>query len=105
MQGEDKTIVEAAVAGNLDQLDLPEKETRWLEFVYLLTKQSHQNSPERIQQLRDCGWSDDQIRETVLVVGMFSMFNRVADAFGLDDPNYFEKEKTGGAIIPASKPS
>lgn len=105
MQGADKDLVDAAATGELGKLDLPDKETRLLEFVYLLTVHSYKNSPQQVERLREVGWDDAEIRETVLVVGMFSMFNRVADAFGLDDPNYFEKEKRGEAIVPASKPS
>ena len=44
---------------------------------------------EDVQGLRDVGWTDPQIAEAVYITAMFAFFNRVADAFGLDDPNYF----------------
>ena len=98
-------MVQAAAAGKLEELDLPQKDLAMIRFVQLLTENSYRNSPEEIDRLRNAGWSDAQIAETVLVVGMFSMFNRVADGFGLEDPRYFEKEKNGPAIIPATQSS
>lgn len=40
-------------------------------------------------KLRGLGWTDPQIAEAVYITALFAFFNRVADAFGLDDPNYF----------------
>lgn len=88
---------------NLDSVRLDDADRALMEFVKLLTLESHKNSPSEIRKLRAVGWTDAQVAETVLVVGMFSMFNRVADAFGLPDPNYFEREKTGDAIVPATR--
>lgn len=98
-------MVEAAARGDLSQLELSPADRVWLEFAHLLTVHPHRNSPDEIQKLRDAGWSDPQIRETVLVVGMFSMFNRVADAFGLQDPDYFNRAQAGEGIRPATRPS
>lgn len=84
-------------------MNLSDKDLELLRFVQLLTQSSYRNSPETIQKLREFGWTDAQIRETVLVVGMFSMFNRVADAFGLDDPDYFGRQERGEVIRPATR--
>lgn len=105
LQGEESGIVRAAMEKDLDSVKLDDSILVLLKFVRLLTLESHKNSPDEIQKLRDAGWVDAQIAEAVLVVGMFSMFNRVADAFGLPDPGYFEKEKTGNAIVPATRSS
>jgi hypothetical protein len=40
--------------------------------------------------VRDAGWTEPQIAEAVYITALFAFFNRVADAFGLDDPRYFE---------------
>jgi hypothetical protein len=34
------------------------------------------------------GWTDQQIAEAVYITALFAFFNRVADAFGLEAPNY-----------------
>ena len=34
--------------------------------------------------MRAVGWSDEEIVEALQVVGMFSAFNRMADAFGVE---------------------
>ena len=41
-----------------------------------------------MQRLRDAGWTDPQIAEAVYITALFAFFNRVADAFGLEDPGY-----------------
>jgi alkylhydroperoxidase family enzyme len=40
--------------------------------------------------LREVGYSDLQIAEAVYVTALFAFFNRVADAFGLQNPGYRE---------------
>lgn len=98
----EKKLIEAATVSDIDALDLPEKDLAMLKFAKLLTESPHRNSPQQIEQLRKFGWTDAQIAESVLVIGMFAMFNRVADAFGLEDPEYFKKEQAGTAIVPAT---
>jgi len=63
-----------------------------LKFAELLTMHSHRTTPEDIQVLRDIGWSDPEIAEAVYVIAMFAFFNRVANAFGLDEPNFDTNE-------------
>ncbi|HZP85143.1 MAG TPA: hypothetical protein VFB21_26205, partial [Chthonomonadaceae bacterium] len=40
-----------------------------------------------VQAMRDAGWTDEQIWEAALEVGIFSLLNRMADAHGLDYPS------------------
>ena len=54
----------------------------------LITRHAYRMTPERIQSLRDAGWTEPQIAEMVYITAMFAFFNRVADAFGLEDPGY-----------------
>ena len=61
-----------------------------LEFVRLLTNHAYRTTAEDVQKLREAGWNDEQIAEAVYITALFAMFNRVADAFGLKDPNYFD---------------
>jgi len=41
-----------------------------------------------VQELRDTGWSENQIAEAVYITALFAFFNRVADAFGVPSQNY-----------------
>lgn len=68
---------------------IPANEHALLRFVETVTKHAYKTTDEDVQGLRDLGWTDPQIAEAVYVTAMFAFFNRVADAFGLDDPNYF----------------
>ena len=80
---------------------MPDDERALLEFVGLLTQHAYRNTPEDVQRLRDVGWSDAQIAECVYVTALFAMFNRVADAFGLEDPSYSAMAEAGKSVRPA----
>ena len=71
---------------------LNDRDRSLMEFVELVTSHAWRSTPEGIQQLRDVGWLEEQIAEAVYVTGLFAMFNRIADAFGLQDPNYQQME-------------
>ena len=57
-----------------------------LAFVALVTKSAYRTTDADVEKLRNQGWTDPQIAECVYVTALFAFFNRVADAFGLDDP-------------------
>lgn len=59
-----------------------------MEFVEKVTRHAYRTTDEDVAMLRAHGWSDPQIAECVYVTAMFAFFNRVADAFGLEDPGY-----------------
>ena len=59
-----------------------------LRFVKLVTEAAYRVTAESTQSLRDAGWTDPQIAEAVYITALFAFFNRVADAFGLEDPGY-----------------
>jgi alkylhydroperoxidase family enzyme len=54
----------------------------------LVTHAAYRSTAEDVQKLRDAGWKEDQIAETVYVTAMFAFFNRVADAFGIPSQDY-----------------
>ncbi len=60
-----------------------------MEFVGLVTKHAYKTTDAEVKQLRGHGWTDPQIAECVYITALFAFFNRVADAFGLEDPGYF----------------
>tara|TARA_B100000809_G_scaffold182266_1_gene180016 strand:+ start:40 stop:339 length:300 start_codon:yes stop_codon:yes gene_type:complete len=92
LQDEDNSVVETLESGDLqlDQLDL--KQQRLLEFVKQLTLEPAETTDDQVDALRETGWSDAEIAEAVYVTALFAFFNRVADAFGLQNPGYRELE-------------
>lgn len=59
-----------------------------LQLVKLVTEQAYRCQSEDVAKVRQAGWTDPQIAEAVYITALFAFFNRVADAFGLEDPHY-----------------
>lgn len=74
---------------DIEAAPIPDSERALMRFVEIITKHAYKTSDEDVQALRDHGWSDPQIAEAVYIAAFFAFFNRVADAFGIEDPNYF----------------
>ena len=87
MQGADTKIRDALAQGQLDDAPVSDKERALLQFVRKLTLTPSEMGREDAQTLRDAGWEESQIAEAVYETGIFAFFNRVADAFGLENPN------------------
>lgn len=103
MQGADEAIVAALGRGDVAGALVTEKERTLLRFVELVTRHAWRTTAEDVQKLRDAEWSDDQIAEAVYITALFAFFNRVADAFGLEDPQYGQIE--GGQGSPGERNS
>jgi len=88
VQGAQAEVADTLAAGATDSAELSAAERALLEFAKLVTEAAYKTKASDVQKLRDCGWSDEQIAEAVYVIAMFAFFNRVADAFGLQDPSY-----------------
>ena len=69
---------------------LTEAERGLLDFAALVTKHAYKTTDADVANLRTLGYSDPQIAEAVYITALFAFFNRVADAFGLEDPGYFK---------------
>lgn len=89
MQDQDRAVVEAISRRDVENAPLPDAEKALLRFVELVTRHAYRTTAEDVQKLRDAGWTDPQVAEAVYITAMFAFFNRVADAFGLQDPGYF----------------
>ncbi len=89
MQDSDPTVHEHLAKADLDGASLPRVEYALLRFVETITKHAYRVTDEQVEQLRSMGWTDEQLAECVYIAALFAFFNRVADAFGLEDPNYF----------------
>jgi alkylhydroperoxidase family enzyme len=59
-----------------------------MDYVRLITEESHKSTVEDVQKLRAVGWAENQIAEAVYITAMFAFFNRVADSFGIPPQNY-----------------
>jgi alkylhydroperoxidase family enzyme len=88
LQGTDEPIVAALGRGDLDAAPVTPEERALLELVATVTRHAYRTTDEEVQRLRDLGWTDPQIAEAVYITALFAFFNRVADAFGLEDPGY-----------------
>ena len=78
----------AVLEGRLDDGALTPPERALMDYVRLITEESHKSTAEDVQKLRDFGWAENQIAEAVYITAMFAFFNRVADAFGIPPQNY-----------------
>ena len=88
MQGGNDALVEALEQGDLDAASVDDRERVLLSFVELLTRHAWRNTQDDVDRVRRAGWTDEQIAEAVYITALFAFFNRVADAFGLQNPNY-----------------
>jgi alkylhydroperoxidase family enzyme len=88
LQGTDEPIVQALSRGDLENAPVTPQERALLELVATVTRHAYRTTDEEVQHLRELGWTDPQIAEAVYITALFAFFNRVADAFGLDDPGY-----------------
>jgi alkylhydroperoxidase family enzyme len=95
LQGGQPETIAALQKADIESAPLPESEKALLRFVALNTLHAYKTTQEDVDSLRQHGWTDEQIAEAVYVSALFALFNRVADAFGLLDPNYFQMAADG----------
>ena len=91
MQGEKYgQVAEALRAGDLDAAGLDRPHRLMLEFVETITRHAYRVTDEQVQELRDAGWSDEQVAETAYDAALFNLFVRLADTFGIEPPAVYE---------------
>lgn len=88
LQGEGAAVVAAVRAGEGAPEGLSDAERELLRFVRLVTESAYKTTDADVARLREVGYSDPQIAEAVYITALFAFFNRVADAFGLEDSHY-----------------
>jgi alkylhydroperoxidase family enzyme len=89
LQDPSAEIHESLSRADLDAAPVSDAERALLRFVKLVTESAYKTTDADVEALRTHGWSDPQIAECVYITALFAFFNRVADAFGLEDPHYF----------------
>ena len=65
-------------------LDLPANEQAMLEYVEKIALAAATIIPEDVECLREAGWNDREILDSVLVAGHYNLRCSVADALGVD---------------------
>ena len=102
MQGEAYAqVAEALRAGDLDAAGLDRKHRLLLDFVETITRNAYRVTDEQVGQLRDAGWSDEQIAEAAYDAALFNLFVRLADTFGIEPPAAYEPHGIPPAVKPA----
>jgi alkylhydroperoxidase family enzyme len=100
LQEPDALIHQALARADLDAAPLTQPERELMTFVRLVTLHAYKTTDEDVERLREQGWTDPQIAECVYITALFAFFNRVADAFGLEDPNYFQQPPARNSTNP-----
>ena len=88
MQEQDESTARALEQANLDAADINDAERALLDYTRLITEHAYKATADDVEKLHQAGWTDDQISEAVYIIAMFAFFNRVADAFGLEAPDF-----------------
>ena len=99
MQGEQYTDAAAALRrGDLAAAKVTLAEHKLLQFVETVTLHAYKVTDEQVDELREVGWSDEQIAEAVYDAALFNLFVRLADAFGIEPPPDYEPEGIPAAV-------
>lgn len=88
MQGGTDEAIAALARGDVASAPLTAAERALMQYVEVITRHAYRATAHDAERLRQAGWTDPQIAEAVYIAALFAFFNRVADAFGLLDPNY-----------------
>ena len=99
MQGEEfSTTAQALRDGDIGAAGLDDAHRKLMDFVETITRHAYKVTDSQVQELRDLGWTDEQIAETVYDASLFILFVRLADAFGIEPPGIYEPQGVPRAI-------
>lgn len=77
------------IASDHRKAAIPERLKTALDYAVKLTREPTKMSAADVQQLRDAGWSDEDVMDIAEVTGMFNMSNRMASGLGwAPNPEY-----------------
>ena len=71
-----------AIIADYKTAPITDSERRLLAYVEQATLHAYKITDDDVAGLKECGWSDRQILEATLVVGLFCDINRWVDALG-----------------------
>ena len=99
MQGEQfGQAAQALRDGDLNAAGLDRPERLLLEFAGTITRAAYRVTDEQVQELREVGWSDEQIAEAAYDTALFNLFVRLADTFGIEPPATYEPDGIPAAV-------
>ena len=102
MQGEHfGPVAQALRDGDLDAAGLEKPERLLLEFAGTITRGAYGVTDGQVQELRDSGWTDEQIAEAAYDAALFNLFVRLADTFGIEPPAVYEPNGVPAAVTRA----
>ncbi len=94
--GDDKLVT--AVLENWHVAPVNEKIRKTLSFLEKLTTSPDEVGAEDVKSMRSVGVSDKAIEEAIYVCFLFSVMDRMADAFGFDIPSAKDFRR-GGRVL------
>jgi uncharacterized peroxidase-related enzyme len=71
-----------AIVADYQTAAIPDADKKLLAYVEKVTRHAYKTTDTDVDGLNGCGWSEGQILEATLVVGLFSDINRWVDALG-----------------------
>jgi len=71
-----------AVVADYQTSSITDAEKKLLAYVEKVTRHAYKTTDADVEGLKESGWSEEQILEATLVVGLFSDINRWVDALG-----------------------
>lgn len=83
--------IEAVLSVDVKSSSLDEAQQSLLLFVRKLSVDSAAVRPSDITMLRNAGWTDLEIAETIHTTALFAFFNRVVSGFGLPSQDLLGK--------------
>lgn len=88
-QGQDAyaATAKALARGAIEDAALDAADRALLDYARKLTLSPADMTDDDTAALHAAGWSDAQVWEATFIVSIFAMFNRMADAFGLEAPD------------------
>jgi uncharacterized peroxidase-related enzyme len=97
VHGGSEEALQAALTCDLHSSALTPHIQAWLSFIAKVSDHSNTITPTDVDALRQDGWTDLQIAETIHLTALFATFNRVVNAFGLSSQSLlatFERKNT-----------
>lgn len=88
IHGATEEVVQNVMDGNLNNAPITNAERHLLSYLAKVNSEAFKTTAKDVQQLRDLGWSEEQIAEAVHVAAMMGLCNRVVNAFGLPSQGF-----------------
>ena len=93
VHGAPEEVAQKLIAGKIDDAAISHAERQLLFYAGKVNSESFKATKDDVQQLRDLGWTSEQIAEAVHVTAMMGLCNRVANAFGLPAQGFLDLKR------------